>query len=135
MSNENGTAQPSGRDVLLVPAEPIGRSVRLSAELAETLRALQADALAAQPAIEILRERVAQLEDQLDRSRAMREQVLAALSTTADADQLQALAALLGAWTQRPNDLLVMVKLSEESSRIASVVQALQQIRRVILAG
>jgi predicted nuclease with TOPRIM domain len=74
-------------------------------------------------------DRLGSLERDLQRSRDLEERLGALMRDTPSAEQMAALDGLLQTWSQRPSDLMVMVRLSEEAERLAGIVRAFTRIQ------
>jgi hypothetical protein len=62
----------------------------------------------------------------------LEERLRAVMKDTPSQAQTTALEDLLQTWSQRPSDLMVMVRLSEEAERLSGVVRAFVQIENIL---
>lgn len=104
-------------------------AIRLAEQLSDQLREIRDREHVGQERDLELVERLRALEEDHSRSLAAREQLRALVRAPATAEQLAGLQAILDAWVRRPNDLLVMVKLSEQASLLLDVVAAFRLLR------
>jgi hypothetical protein len=121
-SGHNGTqamsaAGGSARD------EPASLQVE-AAQLSDVVQ--RASALAAE--LRQIEERAAERAPNTPIIDATRQRLMHAAETGVDVARLAELEELLSAWGQRPNDLLVMVKLSEQAGLLAAAVRTLREL-------
>jgi hypothetical protein len=110
----------------------LGEALRLAERLTGALRALEERERSAYRLDQETMERIRRLEQSAQTiaavHHALQEQVRVELAD----EELGVVESLLTAWVDRPNDLLVMVKLSERSTVLAGIVAAFREIRRLL---
>lgn len=76
--------------------------------------------------------RLQALEERARRADGLERRLQDVATSAASSEEIVALSALLSAWVQRPNDLLIMVKLSEQASTLVRVLDAFSALRRLL---
>jgi hypothetical protein len=104
----------------------------LADRLAAALRSVESESrgrVVSDPAeLASLREQLGRLESRLEQARRI-------IDEAAAADDLNTLVGLLNALAQRPTDILVMAKLSEQAGRLVALAEACAEVRRLIEAS
>jgi len=112
----------------------LAEAIRQAERLTSLLRNLEERERAAFRLDPDTMERIQRLEQSAQSIAAVHRALAEHVRSQVDDADLLMLENLLRAWVDRPNDLLVMVKLAERSSALATVVAAFREIRS-LLAG
>lgn len=112
----------------------LGEAVRQAERLTAVLHALQDRERAAYRLDQETMERIRRLERSARQIASVHNALQEQLRLDLDDDEFGTLESLLHAWTERPNDLLVMVKLAEQSTMLAQIVAAFREIRQLVSA-
>jgi hypothetical protein len=115
-------------------ANDLGEARQLSERLTWTLRTLEERERSAYRLDRETMERIRRLEHSAQRIAAVHRALEDRLKVETDEAELEVLGSLLKAWVDRPNDLLVMVKLAERSTALARIVDGFREIRRLLSA-
>lgn len=107
----------------------IGVAIQFAERLIDELRAMRDQTRQEKPPDAHSAERLRTLETDRIQSIALRESLREVVLRPASAEQLGGLHAILNAWVRRPNDLLVMVKLSEQASVLVDIIASFREIR------
>jgi hypothetical protein len=126
--------EPSGGDsgAAAERARDLGEAVRLAEHLTVALRVLEERERSAYRLDQETMERIRRLEQGAQTIAAVHHALQEQVQVEIDDAELAVVESLLGAWVDRPNDLLVMVKLAERSTALASIVSAFREIRRLV---
>jgi hypothetical protein len=107
-------------------------ALRLAQRLTIALQQLQERERSAYRLDQETMERIRRLEQSAQKVAAVHRTLQQEVAVELSDEDLEMLASLLSAWVERPNDLLVMVKLAERSSALAEIVSAFREIRRLL---
>lgn len=111
-----------------------GESLEEAAKDAEALAARLADLVRHRPSSDN-EEQLRSLESRLEQIEGKLRGLRGILTEPGDLGNLADLAALLEAWRQKPNDLLIMVKVAEKADCLASLVRHYEQIVTMVVEG
>jgi hypothetical protein len=130
---EGGDARD--RDESEAGAVSLSDALRLANRLTATLRELEERERSAYRLDQETMARIRRLEESARSIAALSQALEERVELTVEDDELASLESLLNAWVDRPNDLLVMVKLAERSTVLARLVAAFRDIRRLLASA
>ena len=103
--------------------------------LDETLRDLAQEMDTAESQKRVLNDRLQSMEQSFQTQVAFRDSLLQQVSAATSDDDLTGMQQLVTAVVENPNNLMVLLKLYEQSQRLATVVQEYADLRRLVQSG
>jgi len=137
--SEGAAPQPADQQPVEEPPAPINKTharvddaLHMARLLDETLRGLAQEMEAAESQNREMRNQVQSMEESSQVQVAFRDSLVGQVSAATAADDLAAVQELVRAVVENPNNLMVLLRLYEQSQRLSTVVQEYADLRRLI---
>ncbi len=137
--SEGAAPQPADQQPVEEPPAPINKTharvddaIHMARLLDETLRGLAQEMEAAESQNREMRNQVQSMEESSQVQVAFRDSLVGQVSAATAADDLAAVQELVRAVVENPNNLMVLLRLYEQSQRLSTVVQEYADLRRLI---